>query len=139
MLTGAPQTGATEASGSPAPLGAPPSGQGPGFGFMLPVILVMVFFVGMSVMASRRDKKRQQTLMDSLKRNDQVLTIGGIIGTVAEVRDDHILLRLDENTKVKVVRTAIQRNLSEAPAASARQPQVEVKSKSDSGKEKLVV
>lgn len=142
-LTGAAPTGAATAQpgtvGTGAPLGTPPA-QGPGFAFWLPLVLVMVFFIGMSVMASRRDKKRQQDLMSSLKRGDEVLTIGGIVATVAEVRDDHLLLRLDDSgTKVKVVRTAIQRNLSAAANAKTATPQVEVRAKGDASKEKAGV
>lgn len=107
----------------------PPQSQNPGFGFLLPFILVIVFFVVVQFMASSREKKKRSTLMSSLKKGDKVLTIGGVIAHIAEVREDEIVLRVDENSnaKMRVVRSAIQQNLSSSTAA----PQVEVKTKSD--------
>ena len=53
-------------------------------------------------------------MVSSLKNNDRVRTIGGIFGTVLDVRDDEIILKIDEatNTKIRVIPSAIATVLS---------------------------
>ncbi|MBC8378529.1 MAG: preprotein translocase subunit YajC [Planctomycetes bacterium] len=67
--------------------------------FMLPVLLVYMFFM------FRGPKKKQQEhnkMVSSLAKNDRVRTIGGILGTVLDVRDDEIVLKVDESTNTKM-------------------------------------
>ena len=49
-----------------------------------------------------------------LNKNDRIRTIGGIIGTVVDIKDDEITLKVDEsnNTKIKVIASAIGKNMS---------------------------
>jgi len=53
-------------------------------------------------------------MVQSLQKNDKVRTIGGIIGTIVDVRDDEITLKIDEsnNTKIKIATSAVGKNLS---------------------------
>ena len=53
-------------------------------------------------------------MVQTLAKNDRVRTIGGIIGTVVDIKDDEITVKIDEsnNTKIKVVPSAISRNVS---------------------------
>jgi len=53
-------------------------------------------------------------MVQSLQKNDKVQTIGGIIGTIVDIKDNEITLKVDEsnNTKIKILRSAISRNLS---------------------------
>jgi preprotein translocase subunit YajC len=67
--------------------------------FMLPVLLVYMFFM------FRGPKKKQQEhnkMVSSLAKNDRVRTIGGVFGTVLDVRDDEIVLKVDESTNTKI-------------------------------------
>ena len=73
---------------------------------MVPLLLVYMFFM------FRGPKKKQQEhkkMVSSMAKNDRVRTIGGIFGTVLDVRDDEIVLKVDEstNTKIKVSPQAI--------------------------------
>lgn len=81
------------------------------------LILFGLMFVLMYVILFRGPRKKQQQhkqMMQALAKNDRVQTIGGIIGTVVDIKDDEITLKIDEsnNTKMKLVRSAISRNLS---------------------------
>lgn len=80
--------------------------------WLLPV--VMIFMVVMMFSAPRKQKKERKKLEQSLEKNDRVLTIGGIFGTIVDIKDDEITLKVDEsnNTKIKVTRSAIGRNVS---------------------------
>ena len=83
-------------------------------------ILIVVFALMMVMMSRSRQKqeKQKRALLDQIKRGDRVQTIGGILGNVVEVRDDRVLLKVDEsnNTKVWFSRTAIHRVLDEETA-----------------------
>ncbi|UCC99929.1 MAG: preprotein translocase subunit YajC [Phycisphaerales bacterium] len=81
------------------------------------LIFLGLMFVLMYVILFRGPRKKQQQhkqMMQDLSKNDRVQTIGGIIGTVVDTRDDEITLKIDEsnNTKIKIVRSAISRNMS---------------------------
>jgi len=62
----------------------------------------------------RKKQQQHKQMVQSLGKNDRVQTIGGIIGTVVDIKDDEITLKVDEsnNTKIKVSLSAIGRNLS---------------------------
>jgi preprotein translocase subunit YajC len=79
----------------------------------LGLMLVFMYFI-----LFRGPKKREQEhrkMIQSLKKNDKVRTIGGIIGVIVDVKDDEITLKVDEstNTKIKVLPSAIGKNLAD--------------------------
>ena len=74
-------------------------------------------FILMYLVLFRGPKKKQQQhrqMIQALGKNDRVRTIGGIIGTVIDVKDDEVVLKVDEsnNTKIRVSASAIGKNLS---------------------------
>ena len=84
------------------------------------MIMVAVMMI-MGTKSKRKQDKQLSDLLGNLKRGDKVQTIGGIIGTVVEARENDVLLKVDEtnNTKIKFARKAIHRVLvDEAPADS---------------------
>ena len=88
-----------------------------GMAFLFPAFLMaMVVFM---LLSSRSQKKRERRERDqmhaNLTRNDRVLTIGGAIGTVVSVKDNEVVLKVDEstNTKMTFVKTAIQKIMTE--------------------------
>ncbi|MFQ5501367.1 MAG: preprotein translocase subunit YajC [Phycisphaerae bacterium] len=94
----------------------PPPGQTsqppPGLSSMLPMFLIMgLIFYFLLIRPQSREKKKRAQMIDALKKNDRVLTIGGIVGTITAVRDDEITLKVDEssNTKITFSRASIQR------------------------------
>lgn len=82
------------------------------------MMLLGLLFVLMYFMLFRAPRKRQQEqkkMVSSLKKNARVLTTGGILGTILDVRDDEIVLKIDEatNTKMRVVPSAILKVLGD--------------------------
>jgi preprotein translocase subunit YajC len=78
------------------------------------MILIVLIFVILYFVMFRGPKKRQQqqeNMIKSLKKNDRVQTVGGILGTVLDVSDNEITLKVDEsnNTKIKVTPSAISK------------------------------
>ena len=71
---------------------------------------LLFYLILMRPQLKAQKNKRQQhdDLMKNLKKNDKVVTIGGIIGTVAEVTDERVTLKIDDNTRIKFTRASIQ-------------------------------
>lgn len=87
------------------------------FGDYFGLIFIILMFVLMYFFLLRGPRKKQQEhkqMVQSLKKNDRIRTIGGIIGTVVDIKDDEITLKIDEtnNTKIKIMPSAIGKNLS---------------------------
>jgi preprotein translocase subunit YajC len=114
--TGATAT-TTQVPGSPTSPATKEVSQGPAGGGMLQIVFIVVIFAVMYFMFIRGPKKQQQQqqeMIRSLQKNDRVRTVGGIIGTVVDVKDEYITLKVDEtnNTKIRVVAAAISKNLA---------------------------
>ena len=73
--------------------------------------LDLVIFIGLiSLVGIRPQQKRQkqaQKMLESLKRGDRVITTGGIHGTILNVKDDVITIKIDDNVKVDVSKSAV--------------------------------
>ncbi len=76
-----------------------------------PIALLMVVMYMMLFRGPRKKQQQHKTMVQSLKPNDRVRTIGGIFGTVISVKEDEIVLKIDEsnNTKIKVLPQAISK------------------------------
>jgi preprotein translocase subunit YajC len=95
-----------------------PGGFDPIFIFGLPLIIIVFYAIVLS--GNRKQKRQRQMMLSSVKKNDRVMTIGGIIGTVVNVRDTEVTLKVDEtnNVKITVIRGAIQKVLAEGETPS---------------------
>ena len=80
--------------------------------FFIAGIIVIMYFI--MFREPKKRQRQQQQMIQTLKKNDKVRTVGGIIGVVVDVKDDEVTLKIDEsnNTKIKVVASAIGKNLS---------------------------
>lgn len=78
--------------------------------------LIIVIFWFLLLRPKQKEQKQRDQMLRSVKKYDKVMTIGGIIGTVMEVRDDEIKIKVDEstNTRLTFTRSAVQRILSSA-------------------------
>lgn len=69
---------------------------------MVPLIVIFGLFVYLMISNSRKEKKKKEELLNNLKKDSRVLTIGGIRGTVVEVRDDEVLINVDSNNNTRI-------------------------------------
>jgi preprotein translocase subunit YajC len=123
-------------TGQPGSTTAPSQQQGTGSSFtmLLSILLIVVLFMVMSSFTGRKDKKKRAQMMSSLGKGDKVITIGGQIGVVDQVRDNEVVLRVDENSnaRARFTKAAIQQVLESAGGpADTTAPTVEVKSRND--------
>ncbi|NTV51731.1 MAG: preprotein translocase subunit YajC [Candidatus Firestonebacteria bacterium] len=76
---------------------------------LLPLVLIFVLFYVLFILPQRRQQKQLQALLKALKKGDEVLTTGGIFGTIVgfSEKDNTVYLKLGENMKIEVQRSAI--------------------------------
>ena len=77
-----------------------------GIGQFIPLILIFVIFYFFLIRPQQKKVKEHKLMVENLKRGDQVVTSGGIIGTVERVMDnDRAEVLIGDNTKVEIVRS----------------------------------
>lgn len=74
---------------------------------MVPYLLMFVIFYFVLLAPMRKQQKKQKEMLSSLKKGDRVVTSGGIHGTVAQVEDQIVWLKIADTVKIKVNRSAI--------------------------------
>jgi len=115
----------------PLLLGAPEAGAkgGSSSGQMITTIitfaLVIVIFYFLIIRPQNKKKKEAQNMMNNLKKGDRVATIGGIRGIVHQVKDDTIILRVDDNTKIEFSKSAVATVLEQRPAKAEKDDEKE--------------
>lgn len=86
-------------------------GEAPGGGSMMPFLIVMGACIVFMLLFRPDDKRKKERdkMLSGLKRNDKILTSGGIYGTVLNVRERDVILRIDDsnNIRVRLAKTAI--------------------------------
>ncbi len=78
----------------------------PILGFM-PFILIMVVFYFLMIRPQQKRQKEHQSMLGAIKRGDNIVTNGGLIGKVTGVTDENLTVEIAQDIKVKVLRSAI--------------------------------
>lgn len=95
--------------------GAATQGAG-GLMSFLPFILIIVVLWVLMIVPQRKRQKETKKMLEELKPKDKVVTIGGIIAEIANVKKDTIVLKIGKETKIEVRRSAISQKVSDEPA-----------------------
>ncbi len=82
-------------------------GQASPLSMLLPFILIFAVFYFIVILPARRQQKKKDAMIAALKKGDRVITSGGMYGTVAGVEDQSLMLKVSENTKIRVAKSAI--------------------------------
>lgn len=90
---------------------------------LLPIIAICVLFYFLLIRPQRREQSRRQTMLEAVKKNDRVLTAGGIYGVVTNIHReaDEVTIKVDEatNTKLRLTLSSITRVLGDEPSAES--------------------
>lgn len=95
----------------------PPSGAA-----FLPIAM-MVALVAFMLLSARSQKKKEkrerEDMYARMTKNDRVVTVGGVLGTIVAVKDDEVVLKVDEstNTKMTFLRSSVQRIISDGDSS----------------------
>ena len=74
---------------------------------LMPVILIFVIFYFLLLRPQKKAQAEHKKMINSLKKNDEVITSGGIHGTIMNVKDHTVILKVDDNVKVEIQKNAI--------------------------------
>ncbi|NQT33446.1 MAG: preprotein translocase subunit YajC [Candidatus Omnitrophica bacterium] len=93
-----------------ASAGAPQAQQSPIIA-LLPFLLIFVIFYFLLIKPQKKQQAAHRKMLTELEKNQEVVTSGGIYGTITNVEkeNDVITLRIDDNTKIKVQKSAVAR------------------------------
>ena len=87
---------------------ADPSGAGPSpFSMLLPILGMLVIFYFLMIRPQQKRQKEVQKMLGALKKGDRVMTAAGLYGVVFGVKDDVVVLRIADNVKVEMMKSAI--------------------------------
>lgn len=74
---------------------------------LLPIAIIFVIFYFLLIRPQKKAQKDHQAMIGQIARNDEVVTSGGIFGTVVKVQDDVVTLRISDDTKIKIKKGSI--------------------------------
>jgi preprotein translocase subunit YajC len=112
--TGAPQPGAGGAGCAQGGIGNPI--------VLFPLLIVMMYFI--MIRPEQKKRKDQDTWLKSLKKGDEVVTSGGVIGRISGMTDSTVTLEVQEKVRIKVLRSSVT---GKAPGAAQPAPEPEKK------------
>ena len=78
---------------------------------LLPMIVIIALMYFMLIRPSQKQRKKQQQMQNALSRGNKIVTIGGMHGTVDAIDDQTVVLTIEDGSKVRFERAAIQRVL----------------------------
>jgi len=87
--------------------GAAAEGGGGGSSMLIMLVAIFAIFYFLMIRPESKRRKERQAMMDSLTRGDKVVTIGGLYGEIQDVHEDRLVIRIAEDLKVEVAKTAI--------------------------------
>ena len=94
---------------------APAAQQGGGLSMWIMLALIFVVMWFFMIRPQKKQQKELQNFRDGLKKGDKVVTIGGVYGTVCEVKESSVLMEVDNNVKIRVNKNAIVKDFTEQP------------------------
>lgn len=87
-------------------------GQGNPLAALVPFFLIIPIFYFLLIRPQQKKQKEFQSMMTQLKKNDKVITTGGIYGMILNVKDRTIILKIAENVKIEIEKSCIARVVS---------------------------
>jgi len=74
---------------------------------LMPIIVIFGIFYFLLIRPQKKTQEEHKKMVSGLKKNDEVITSGGIHGTIVNVKDGSVVLRIDDNVKIEVQKNAI--------------------------------
>jgi len=73
----------------------------------IPLIFIFIVFYFLIIRPQQKKQKEHQGMVASLKKNDEIVTTGGIFGTIVNVKEKTFVVRVDENAKIEIEKNSI--------------------------------
>ena len=72
-----------------------------------PLVLIFIIFYFLLIRPQKQKEKEHQKMLTGIDKNDEVVTLSGIHGTVVNVKDKTLILRIDENVKMEIEKNSV--------------------------------
>jgi preprotein translocase subunit YajC len=108
-----------------APQGGGEAGAGSFVTTLIPFALIIGIFYFLIIRPQNKKQKETQRMLNTLKKGDKVVTIGGIHGVIQSVKEGSVIVRVDENTKMEFSRSAIASVSSEGKGEKIEEKKAE--------------
>ncbi len=89
--------------------GGPSDGQPNPIASLLPFALMFLVLYLLILRPQMKKQRNQQRMIDELEKNDEIVTSGGIHGTILNIKDDILVVKIADNVKIEVSRAAVSR------------------------------
>ena len=96
-------------------------------GSIVPFILMFAVFYFLLIRPQQRKSRQRKDLLGAIKKGDKIVTIGGMHGTIVELNDDTVVLRVNDATKLTYDRSAINTVISSSTAVNTTTSSATVK------------
>ena len=73
----------------------------------VPLIFIFAVFYFMIIRPQQKRQKEHRSMIENLKKNDEIVTSGGVHGTIVNVKDKTFTVRVDENTKLEIDKNSV--------------------------------
>jgi preprotein translocase subunit YajC len=93
------------------------------FQMFLPLILIFAVFYFLLIRPQQKKAKQHNEMLSAIRRGDRIVTGGGIIGTVARVNDNELLVDISENVRVAVMRGTVADVLTKTEPVANSKPE----------------
>ena len=97
-------------------------------------VAIIAIFYFLIIRPQKKRDKETKAMLDAMKKGDKVVTIGGIHGTVVTVKDQTVVIKVDDNTRIEFTKTAISTVLNKDAAKTNPNAKKKVEEKKEEAK-----
>lgn len=76
---------------------------------MMPIAIIFIIFYFLLIRPQKKQQQEHAKMIEGLAKNDEVITSGGIYGTIVNIQNDVVTLRIDDNTRIKIQRGSVSK------------------------------
>ena len=86
-----------------------PKAQGNPLISLMPIFLIFIVFYFLLIRPQKKNQKQHAQMIEDLKKNDEIITSGGLYGTIVNIQEDVITLRVDDSTRLKIQKSSVSK------------------------------
>lgn len=83
--------------------------QGAGLAQLFPLVLILLIFYFILIRPQQKQQKEYAKMLEGLKKNDQIVTSGGVHATIVNIKEKTFVIRIDDNVRVEIDKNAVGR------------------------------
>ena len=84
---------------------------------LIQLALIFLIFYWLLIRPQRKEQERHRAMIQALKKGDEIVTAGGIVGSIVHATEDRLTVKTAENTRIILERSKVQRRLSDEPGS----------------------